>query len=382
MTPRFSIARPELGEAEWQAVRAVIESGWVTQGPKVVEFERAVADFCGAEHAVAVSSCTAALHLSLVCAGVGPGDEVIVPSMSFIATANAVVHAGATPVFAEVDSDTYNLDLADTEARITPKTRAIMAAHQLGLPVDIDGFNALCSKHQLSFIEDAACAIGSSYRGAPIGSHSDFVCFSFHPRKLVTTGDGGMILTSSSEHAQRLRRLRHHGMTVSDLDRHEATDIVRETYDEVGYNYRLTDVQAAIGIEQLRRLPGIVARRRQLATSYDQALEQHKVIRVPVVPPEVKWNVQTYTVRLMGFDVTRRDSVMRTLLQDGIATRSGVMTSHRELAYTHGQAFDPLPKSEMASDTSIALPLHGGITEDDCREIAAALVVAVDALRN
>lgn len=379
MTPRFAIARPELGEPEWQAVRDVIDSGWVTQGPKVVEFERAVADWCGAAHGVAVSSCTAALHLSLVCAGVGPGDEVIVPSMSFIATANAVVHAGATPVFAEVDPLTFNLDLADTESRITPRTRAIMAAHQLGLPVDIDAFTALADRYGLSFVEDAACAIGSTYRDAPIGSHSAFVCFSFHPRKLVTTGDGGMILTSSSEHAARLRRLRHHGMTVSDLDRHQATDIVRESYDEVGFNYRLTDLQAAVGIEQLRRLPGIVARRRELAAVYDEALGAHKVIGTPVLPAEVTWNVQTYAVRLAGFDATRRDELMRRLLQDGIATRSGVMTAHRERAYTHGQAPIPLPRSEVASDTSIALPLHGGMTEADCHEVAGALVRAVDA---
>lgn len=380
MTSRYQIARPELGEPEWQAVREVVESGWVTQGPKVVEFERAVADACGAAHAVAVSSCTAALHLSLVCAGVGPGDEVIVPSMSFIATANAVVHAGATPVFAEVDPVTFNLDLADTEARITPRTRAVMAAHQLGLPVDIEGFTALAQRHGLSFIEDAACAIGSTYHGAPIGSHSAFVCFSFHPRKLVTTGDGGMILTTSGEHAARLRRLRHHGMTVSDLDRHRATDIVRESYEEVGFNYRLTDLQAAVGIEQLRRLPGIVARRRELAAVYDAALGDHEVIGTPQVPVGIGWNVQTYAVRLAGFDANRRDAVMRLLLHDGIATRSGVMTAHREPAYARHGAGVSLPLSELASDTSIVLPLHGGMVEADCFEIATALMRAVDAV--
>ncbi len=380
MTSRYQIARPELGEPEWQAVREVVESGWVTQGPKVVEFERAVADACGAAHGVAVSSCTAALHLSLVCAGVGPGDEVIVPSMSFIATANAVVHAGATPVFAEVDPVTFNLDPADTEARITPRTRAVMAAHQLGLPADIEGFTALAERHGLSFIEDAACAIGSTYHGAPIGSHSAFVCFSFHPRKLVTTGDGGMILTSSSEHAARLRRLRHHGMTVSDLDRHQASDIVRESYEEVGFNYRLTDLQAAVGIEQLRRLPGIVARRQELAAAYDTALGDHEVIGTPVVPVGVGWNVQTYAVRLEGFDAGRRDEVMRFLLHHGIATRSGVMTSHREPAYARNGAVVSLPRSELASDTSLVLPLHGGMTEADCREVATALMRAVDSV--
>lgn len=377
MTIRFAIARPELGEPEWQAVREVIESGWITQGPKVAEFERAVAEYCGAAHAVAVSSCTTALHLSLVCSGIGPGDEVIVPSMSFIATANAVVHAGATPVFAEVDPETFNLDLADVRARLTPRTRAIIAAHQLGLPVDIGAFKKLADEQNLHFIEDAACAIGSTYGSAPIGSHSEFVCFSFHPRKLVTTGDGGMILTSSEEHASRMRRLRHHGMTVSDLARHQASDIVRESYDEVGYNYRLTDLQAAVGLEQLRRLPDLVARRVELAKVYDAALSGQSIISTPVVPAGVTWNVQTYAVRLADFDSGRRDEVMRLLLHEGISTRAGVMTAHRERAYTDGRPAISLPISEMASDTSIALPLHGGMTAADCEEIADALINAV-----
>jgi perosamine synthetase len=378
VTSRYAVARPELGEPEWQAARAVIESGWVTQGPKVAEFETAVARACGAGHGVAVSSCTAALHLALVAAGVGPGDEVIVPSLSFIATANAVVHAGATPVFAEVDVDDYNLDVDDVAARIGPRTRAIMLVHQLGLPAAIDEFTELAEAHVLALVEDAACAIGSTYHDRPIGAHSDFVCFSFHPRKLLTTGDGGMILTPSADHAARLRRLRHHGMSVSDLERHAADDILRESYDEVGFNYRLTDIQAAIGIEQLRRLPELVARRQALAAVYDEALAEHPRIRTPKVPEGVTWNVQTYAPRLLGFDAARRDDVMRALLRQGITTRPGVMTAHREAAYATTQPVS-LPRSEEASDTAIVLPLHGGLTDEDCRIIAAALVAAVDA---
>lgn len=376
MSVRVPIARPEMGEPEWQAVREVIESGWVTQGPKVEAFERAMATYCGAEHAVAVSSCTAALHLSLVVAGVGPGDEVIVPSMSFIATANAVLHAGAVPVFAEVAPDTFNLDLDDVERKITDRTRAIVLVHQLGLPADIDGCRALAGAYKLRVVEDAACAIGSSYQGTPIGSHGELVCFSFHPRKLVTTGDGGMVLTSNGEHAQRLRLLRQHGMSVNDRVRSSSSSVIRESYVEVAYNYRLTDIQAAMGVEQLRRLPDMVHRRRELAARYDEALTGHQVIRTPVVPDGVDWNVQSYAVRLEGWPAVRRDDVMQDMLDAGIATRAGVMTAHREPAYS--DRGDSLPVSEQASDCSMVLPLFTSLDEDDQHATTQALLAAVE----
>jgi perosamine synthetase len=376
VTPRIPIARPEMGEPEWRAIRDVIESGWVTQGPRVEAFENAVAEYCGAEHAVAVSSCTTALHLSLIVAGIGPGDEVIVPSMSFIATANAVVHAGAEPVFAEVEPDTFNLDLADVRARITRRTKAIVLVHQLGLPADIAGFTALAEEHGLKIVEDAACAIGSSYRGRRIGSHGELVCFSFHPRKLVTTGDGGMVLTSNKEHADRLRLLRQHGMSVNDRVRSSSTAVIRESYLEVAYNYRLTDIQAAMGIEQLRRLPAMVQRRQELAAMYDQRLAGHTVAKTPVVPNEVSWNVQTYSVRLPGWSAEERDAVMQHMLDAGVASRAGVMTAHREPAYAD---FDvKLPFSEQASDSSLVMPLYTGMSESDVDECVAALLAAID----
>lgn len=377
MSIRIPIAKPELGEAEWRAVREVVESGWVTQGPKVAEFEEAIASYCGASHAVAVSSCTFALHLSLVAAGIGVGDEVIVPSMSYIATANAVVHAGATPVFAEVDPETFNLDVEDARSRISDRTRAILLVHQLGLPADIDAFAALTAQHDLQLIEDAACAIGSRYKGTPIGTHSEFVCFSFHPRKLITTGDGGMILTDSAQQAERLKRLRQHGMTIPDAVRHTSAAVLRERYVEVGFNARMTDIQAALGVEQMRRLPLILERRRTLADSYDQRLAGHPLIATPLVPEWAEWNVQTYSVRLLGFDAVRRDVVMQKLLDLGIATRPGIMTSHREPAYAHDAVH--LPVSEAASDGSLALPLHTHMTIDDVHHVADALIEVVGA---
>jgi perosamine synthetase len=375
VNPRIPVARPEMGEPEWQAIRAVIESGWVTQGARVEEFERAVADYCGAEHAVAVSSCTAALHLALVVAGVGPGDEVIVPSMSFIATANAVVHAGASPVFAEVEASTFNLDLHDVRNRITPRTKAIVLVHQLGLPADIDGFQSLAEEHSLRIVEDAACAIGSTYRGRPIGSHGELVCFSFHPRKLLTTGDGGMVLTSSREHADRLRLLRQHGMSLSDRVRSSSAAVVRESYLEVAYNYRLTDIQAAMGIEQLRRLPTMVQRRQELAAMYDERLAAHEVVRTPVVRSDISWNVQTYAVRLLGCSAEQRDRVMQRMLDAGVATRAGVMTAHREPAYADRET--ALPVSEHASDSSLMMPLFTTMTDREVDASATALLDAV-----
>lgn len=267
------VARPSLGREEENAVVEVLRSGWVSQGPRVAEFESKFAEYVGAPHAVAVSSCTTALHLALVAADIKAGDEVLCPSLSFIATANAIVHVGAIPVFVDIDVSTYNIDPDCIESAITPRTRAILAVHQIGLPAPLKEIGEIASRHGLMVIEDAACAIGSEYQGKRVGlPYSSMACFSFHPRKILTTGEGGMITTAREELATRLRKLRQHAMTVSDVARHSSSRVMIESYDEVGYNYRMTDLQAAIGMVQLRRLEEMLPKRRRLAERYSSRL--------------------------------------------------------------------------------------------------------------
>jgi perosamine synthetase len=357
------ITKPVLGPEEYERVRQVLESGWLTQGPRVAEFERQVADYVGARHAVACSSCTTALHMALAVLGIGPGDEVIVPSLSFIATANAVRYVGARPVFAEVDPDTYNPDPADVEARVTPRTKAVLVVHQMGLPADLDRFLELGRRHHVRIVEDAACALGSRYKGRPVGAHSEMACFSFHPRKVICTGDGGMVTTNNAEYAERLRLLRQHGMNIPDTVRHGATRVLTEEYVCLGYNYRLTDLQAAVGIEQMKRLDDLVGRRKQLARRYTEALGRSPKLRCPYVPPYADPNYQSYPVRLTAECPVARDEILQGLLDAGIAAKRGIMTSHREPAYRGVYGGEPLPKTEAASDRSLLLPLYPTLTE-------------------
>jgi len=359
-------ARPSLRGGEAEAIAEVIASGWVSQGPRVRAFEEAFAERVGAPEAVATTSCTTALQLALYVSGVGPGDEVIVPSLSFIATANAVWHCGAQPVFADIDPDTYNLDPASTEQAITPRTRAIMPVHQLGLPADMDAFLELGERHGVAIVEDAACAIGATYKGRRIGSLGPLACFSFHPRKVITTGEGGMITAHDPEVADRLRRLRQHAMDLSDLARHAARDIVFEAYPERGFNARMTDLQAALGLCQLDALDEILDRRRLLAERYNEALAGVPGIEPPYDPPYARRTWQSYCVRIQPHAAIGRTELMRRLLADGIATRRGVMASHEEGAYS-GEASrfgPPLPHTEAAARDTMMLPLFPDLTEE------------------
>ena len=358
------IAKPYLGEEEAQAAYDTILTGWVTQGPKVQEFEEQFAKYTGAKYAVAVSSCTTALHLAMIVAGIGEGDEVICPSMSYIATANSIKYAGAIPVFAEVNAD-YNLDIADVEKRITKKTKAILLVHQMGMPANISAFQALCDHYSIKLIEDAACAAGSSYKGQKIGAHSELVCFSFHPRKVITTGDGGMITTSNKAFYNRLKILRQHGMSINDRERHLSSKVLFEEYSEIGYNYRMTDIQAAIGIKQLEKLDWLIEERRKIAHQYLAAFKDVVAFRLPIEKQGYFTNYQSFSIYLKPSCAVSRNELMQKLLDREISTRRGIMLAHKEQAYTALDYHIQLPVSENMNENSIIIPLYVPMKQED-----------------
>jgi dTDP-4-amino-4,6-dideoxygalactose transaminase len=369
------IMRPWLGEEEAVALGDVLASGWVAQGPKVDAFEGAVCGALGAAHGVATTSCTTALHLALHALGVGPGDEVVVPSLSFIATANAPRYVGARPVFADVDLETQNMTAATVEPALGPATRAVIVVHQAGMPADVDEIEAICAPRGIAVIEDAACAIGSTYRARPVGA-GRLVALSFHPRKLLTTGEGGMLLTNDAGLAQRLRRLREHGMAVTAHERHASRTVVVESYDELGFNYRMTDIQAAIGLVQLTKLDTMVTERRGRAERYREALEDVRGLFLPGDPPYGTTNYQSYVVRLADDLPVDRDAVMQELLDQGIATRRGIMAAHLEPACRDLPA-PQLPVTERLTRRSLILPLFHGMEDAQVERVADALAGAV-----
>jgi len=374
------VAKPILDEREVDAVRRVILSGWVTQGPEVAAFEREFAQIVGAAHACAVSNCTTALHLALLAVGVSAGDEVITVSHSFIATANAIAYCGATSVFVDVDRATGNIDPLLVESAITPRTKAILCVHQLGMPCDLRALLEIARRRGVPLIEDAACAIGAEilWNGTweRIGKpHGDIACFSFHPRKVVTTGDGGMITTANPEYDRKFRLWRQHSMSVPDTVRHGARDVIFESYPELGFNYRMTDMQAAVGRVQLTRLPAIVSERRQLAGAYASRLAGIEGITAPSEPEWARTNWQSYCVTV---DSSDQRGIMQRMLDAGISTRRGVMNSHLEAPY-RAAARGPLPHSEYRQSHGIILPLVPRMAVSQVHEICDALATAVGA---
>ncbi|MDA9503252.1 DegT/DnrJ/EryC1/StrS family aminotransferase [Bradyrhizobium sp. CCBAU 11357] len=370
------IAAPLLAEEEADAARAAVLSGWVSQGPQVAAFEREFAALVGAPHACAVANCTTALQLALAALDIGAGDEVITVSHSFIATANVIRHQGATPVFIDIEPETYNLDCARLAEAISERTRAVIVVHQMGMPCDMAALLAIARRHGIAVIEDAACAAGSQIRmngeweaiGKP---HGDIACFSFHPRKVITTGEGGMLTTANAELDRKFRLLRQHGMNVPDTVRHNSSSVIFEEYVVLGYNYRMTDMQAAIGRKQLKRLPELVARRRAVAANYAEQLGNLEGLRLPTEPTWARSNWQSYCVRLP--DRLDQRIVMQNLLDKGIASRRGIMCSHREQPYAEARQRHDLRQSEVAQDRSILLPLYAQMTDADMLSVVAAL---------
>ncbi|MCX6502869.1 MAG: DegT/DnrJ/EryC1/StrS family aminotransferase [Microbacterium sp.] len=370
---RINVMTPWLGVEEVAAVTAVIESGWVAQGPRVAEFERSFARAMQATDAVAVSNCTTALHLALLVAGVRAGDDVVVPSFSFIATANAPTYVGARPVFAEVDALTGNVTATSVAAAITPWTRAVIVVDQGGVPVDLDAVRAVCDPRDIVVIEDAACGAGSTYKGRPVGAGAQLAAWSFHPRKILTTGEGGMLTTSNPEWAARARMLREHAMSVSAADRHAALVSPPEEYSEIGFNFRMTDLQAAIGIVQLAKLPEAVARRRAIAARYRRELGGVPGLRLVDDPPWGTSNFQSLWVEVADPYPLDREQVLLALAEAGISARRGIMSAHRQSPYRHLAGHGTLPVTERLTDRTLILPLFHTMTAADQDRVIAVL---------
>ncbi len=372
------ITKPLTGEEEVAQAAEVIRSGWLTQGPKTAAFEKAVAEYLGAKHVIAVSSCTTALHMAVILAGLKPGDEVLVPSYTFVATANALLYAGVIPVFAEIEERTYNMDPKKLAPLLTDKTKAVLVVDQFGLPADLDAIEAFCKTHKLAMIEDAACAMGAAYKGRKIGSRGKLVTFSYHPRKSITTGEGGAFVTDDDAIAERARVIRSHGASVSDAERHKAKGVTFEAYTELGYNYRLSDVQAAIGLAQMNRLDGILKGRRALAKRYDEKLKTLGSFDTPVVPDWAEHPYQTYAVLVKPGSPVKRNDLIQKLASLGVSSRRGIPPIHLE-PYMKGRlkTLPSLPISEDVSARTLILPLYPQMTHAEQDEVIEALKTAL-----
>jgi perosamine synthetase len=378
MNPKrqIQIATPSLGEEEWQALREPIESGWLTQGPKVAAFETAFAQRHQVKHAIAVTSATTGLHLALAALDIGPGDEVIVPAFTWVATANVVIYCGATPVFVDVDRVTFNIDLKDLARRVTPRTKAIIPVHLFGLCADIDAVRAAI-RPDIKIVEDAACAAGAALRGRPAGSLGDLGVFSFHPRKSITTGEGGMVTTNNGHLAEQVKRMRNHGASVSEEERHKGPrPYLLPEFEMLGFNYRMTDLQGAVGLVQLKKLDHFIDERTRMAARYRNELTPLRWLRLPQEPSGGRHAWQAFVTYVDPKEAPRsRNEIMEELQKRGISTRPGTHAVHILKYYRtrFGLRPDDFPAARDCDQYSMAIPLHNCMSEDDLTYIIDSL---------
>jgi perosamine synthetase len=370
---QIPLMRPWLGEEEVQAIREVVLSGWVSQGPKVAQFEREVANLVGAKHAVATNAATTALHLTMQVMGVQPGDEVILPAFTCMANANSVIIAGAVPRFADIERDTYNLDPDDLPRRIGPKTRAIMMVDQIGMPADLDRIRPIAECRGLALLGDSATALGAQYKGRYVGGHGVPACYSFHPRKMITTGEGGMIVTDNEAWAESARVLRSTGASDSDLKRHEAKGAIFQQYFVSGYNYRMTDMQAAMGIVQLGKLAAMLEQRTAQARLYGELLSDIDEVAPPFVPDYAKPAFSSYCVRVRPSCRVTADEIVRGLAARNISGRRGIQPLYLEPYFKQRMAGLSLPETEAAARETFFLPIFPGLTETQQRAVVDAI---------
>lgn len=378
---RIQISTPSLGREELEAIRGPLESGWLTQGRNVKEFENEFARRHRVKHALATTSCTTALHLMLAAAGIGPDDEVIVPSFTWISTANAVLYCGATPVLVDIDIDTFNISLEETVKKITKKTKAVIVVHLFGLCVDVSKFREVLGNDIMIF-EDAACASGAEINGQSAGSMGDAAAFSFHPRKSITTGEGGMLTTNNKELSVRAEKLRNHGAEMSEEERHQGpAPYLLPEFNLLGFNYRMTDIQGAIGKEQLKKLDSFVEERKLQASRYKRELSHLQNIALPIEPLNGVHAWQAYVLRVNNDgDESYRNNIMKKLDSVGISSRPGTHAIHLLKFYCDKFKFKPqdFPNSLVASQTSLAIPMHNKLTPLDQERVISHLQEFLD----
>jgi dTDP-4-amino-4,6-dideoxygalactose transaminase len=364
----MNITEPSFDETEIALLRQCLDSKWVTQGPMTERFEQLVAARHQAKHVLACTSCTAALHLATLALQLGPGDEVIVPAFTWITSAHSAEYVGAQPVFVDIDLATYNIDPNALKAAITPRTKAILAVHLFGLAAPMDEINAIAKAHGISVIEDAACAIGTTYKGRPVGALGDIGCFSFHPRKVVTTGEGGAVSTNRDDLAVRVRSQRNHGATgVPDASVEPYGPWTMATFDNLGFNLRLSDIQAAVGVAQMAKLDQLLAERRRLGRRYSELLQEVNSIARPTGGDLEGHTFQSYVIRVLEGGRERRNSIMAALARKNIQTRPGTHAVHRLGYYAnkYGLKADRFPNAAKAEDTTITLPIFPSMSDSD-----------------